>query len=72
MPAGEFLAYCIVHEAVLGGVFVFTFIEWYAENVGFVKIDWTGFALGEGYELTDAVVIGTETLSWGQVKASYR
>jgi hypothetical protein len=35
-------------------------------------MDWTGAFLGDVYELTDAVVIGTESRSWGQVKALYR
>jgi hypothetical protein len=72
VPAGEYLAYCIVHEALVGGMYEYTFVSWLAENIGPVHMDWTGAFLGDVYELTDAVVIGTESRSWGQVKALYR
>jgi hypothetical protein len=72
VPAGEFSTFCITHVGVVGGVYTYTYIEWYAENVGIVKMDWTGAFLGDVYELTDAVVIGAESRSWDEVKSLYR
>jgi hypothetical protein len=72
VPAGEYSAYCIVQEAVLAGMYEYTYIGWYAENIGLVSLDWTGAFLGDVYELTDAVVVGYDASSWSQVKSLYR
>lgn len=72
VPAGDFMAYCIHHVGVVGGAVTYTYIEWYAENIGIVKLDWTGFIHGDVYALTHAQIIATESISWGLVKALYR
>ncbi len=72
VPAGQFMAFCIQHVGVVGGAITNTYIEWYAENIGIVKIDWTGFAQGDIYALTGAHIVATEPCTWGQVKALFR
>ena len=61
VPAGEFTAYCLVHSAVLAGIYPYTYIGWYAENIGLVSLDWTGAFLGDVYQLTHGVIVGTES-----------
>jgi hypothetical protein len=72
VPAGDFMAYCIEHVGVVAGALTYTYVEWYAENLGIVKLDWTGFAHGDVYGLTGANIVATEPSTWGKVKALYR
>ncbi len=60
VAAGDFMVWCIQHLGVIGGVQTSTYIEWYAENIGIVQLDWTGFAHGDMYELTGAYIVATE------------
>lgn len=72
VAAGDFMVWCIQHVGVIGGVQTYTYIEWYAENIGIVKLDWTGFAHGDMYELTGAHIVATEFSTLDSVKALYR
>ena len=73
VPAGQFTAICIQHVGVVAGAITYTYIEWYAEDIGIVKLDWTGFTHGDQYVLLDSTnVVATEGSSWDNLKAMYR
>jgi hypothetical protein len=75
VPAGDFLAFCIHHVAYIGFDGVANYSEWYAENLGVVRVDWTGLEfipMNDVYELSAAEVVGNESRSWGQIKSIFR
>ncbi len=73
VPAGQFTAICIQHVGTVAGAITYTYIEWYAEDIGIVKLDWTGFSHGDQYVLVDSTnVVATEASSWSSLKAMFR